>query len=316
MSNERYDDEVLSAIIDDEADAELVASVRNDSDASLRLEHMRQAVQLVAEEPAPATAERRSASIAAALAAATPAPEVTSLAAARHEKKQAEKKRNIPTWAAAVAAAVAFVVAIPIAISLGLGGGESTDTATATDSAGDSASLDVGETSDFGGAEAMADSADDVVEEAMEEEAMEESDEAMEDDAMEEPAEAMEEEGEGVRSTVVEAEAPAAIGDEAIAQALTTRQLRNRANLVSVNNLDNLESLIDLSIRPRYSAEQMESANVSPECLQASQDVTSDTPYDLVNLTPFGGEDRLILVEFADDGSTRVLDAEDCAPLR
>ena len=70
MSNERFDDEMLSAIIDGEADDATVASVLADDAASQRLEDMRTAVEVVAEEPPPATPQRRQQSIAAALAAA------------------------------------------------------------------------------------------------------------------------------------------------------------------------------------------------------------------------------------------------------
>ena len=143
MSENRFDDAALSAIIDGEADDQLAAAVHGDEVASQRLQHMRTAVEVVATEPEPASSERRSASIAAAMAAATPAsPEVTSLAAARHER--AEKQRSIPRGLiAAVAAAVALIVAIPIALSLG--GGDTTDFASeaASTAADETASADV-----------------------------------------------------------------------------------------------------------------------------------------------------------------------------
>ncbi len=193
MSNERFNDELLSAIIDGEAEPELVASVNADAEASTRLEQMRQAVQIVAEEPPAATAQRRSASIAAAMAAATPAPEVTSLAAARHERAETKKQaRSFSTgWVAAVAAAVAFLIAIPIAIGLGGGSGATDVAADATDStslnvtdaAGDAADA-VAETSSDDAMEddeAMEDAGDSA--RAFDDDAME--DDAMEDDAME-----------------------------------------------------------------------------------------------------------------------------------
>ena len=74
-----FDDELLSAVLDGDADPQTVAAVQADPDAAARLRSMRAAAALVATPPPPATPERRAASIAAALAAAQPAPEVSSL---------------------------------------------------------------------------------------------------------------------------------------------------------------------------------------------------------------------------------------------
>jgi len=134
MTTNHYDDELLSAIIDGEADAETVASVEADPVASKRLAHMRDGVSLVAKPVPEATPERRSASIAAALAEAAPAPQVTSLTAARHARSEAKKAVPRRAWIAGVAAAVAFLIAIPVAISLG---GSSNTEATASDAAAD-----------------------------------------------------------------------------------------------------------------------------------------------------------------------------------
>ncbi len=336
MSNERFNDELLSAIIDGEAEPELVASVNADAEASTRLEQMRQAVQIVAEEPPAATAQRRSASIAAAMAAATPAPEVTSLAAARHERAETKKQaRSFSTgWVAAVAAAVAFLIAIPIAIGLGGGSGATDVAADATDStslnvtdaAGDAADA-VAETSsddameDDEAMEDAGDSArafdDDAMEDDAMEEAMEDDEEAMEDD------EAMEDEDTDFApadEVAAESEETATPSTTTTANGLAARtdELRNLRDLTAVNNLDVLDDLIDLgTIAPKYSAADLATVReVSPECIEPRDGVSMPTPYALANLTLFGGVDRLILVEFADDGSTRVLDAEDCAPLR
>lgn len=340
MSNERYDDEILSAIIDGEADAELVASVSADTGATARLENMRTAVSGVAEAPGEATAERRSASIAAALAAATPAPEVTSLAAARHERAEtAKKRRSLPTgWVAAVAAVVAFIIAIPIALGLGLGS-ETADLATdAADTSEDSTGFS-NDAADAAGSAPM-DSADGDADEgsddsAMEDDAMEE--EGTEEEAMEDAAMVEESAADAATETVVSSdesgdtdaeseEEPATAVDETpppttttitARDRLTIEQLQDSRNLTAVNNADVLEGLIDIgSVLPLYTAAEMEEADVSIDCLQASTLVTDPAPYALVNLTPFSGEDRTILVEFANDGSYRLLDAKDCAPLR
>ena len=133
MSNERFDDELLSTIIDGEADATTVASVQGNEAANQRLEDMRAAAGIVGEEPAPASAERRRQSIAAALAAAEPAPNVTSLTAER------EARRPFPTRTilAVAAALLFFVVAVPLLVGLRPGG---FDTATdVVDAAGDAA---------------------------------------------------------------------------------------------------------------------------------------------------------------------------------
>ena len=92
--------------------------------------------------------------------------------------------------------------------------------------------------------------------------------------------------------------------------------LRDRASLPSGNSVDVILDLISVgAITPQFSANEVESAGVNPTCLNAGDNVTSGQPYALANLTTFGGADRLALVEFADDGMSRVLDAEDCSLL-
>ncbi len=149
------------------------------------------------------------------------------------------------------------------------------------------------------------------------EEAMEDDEEAMEDD------EAMEDEDTDFApadEVAAESEETATPSTTTTANGLAARtdELRNLRDLTAVNNLDVLDDLIDLgTIAPKYSAADLATVReVSPECIEPRDGVSMPTPYALANLTLFGGVDRLILVEFADDGSTRVLDAEDCAPLR
>ena len=114
MSNERFDDELLSAIIDGDADEATVASVLADETASQRLDAMRTVAGIVAEEPPPATPARREQSIAAALAAANSAPEVTSLTTERVARRSGPS----PKVLAIAAAVLLFVLAIPVIIGL------------------------------------------------------------------------------------------------------------------------------------------------------------------------------------------------------
>jgi hypothetical protein len=283
MNNEPYDDAVLSAIIDNEADAETVASVEADPIASKRLAQMRQGVLLVAESVPDATPERRSASIAAALAAATSAPEVTSLAAARHNR-DVSKKRTVPkVWMAGVAAAVAFVIAIPLALSLG--GSDTADTAT------DAAEIAVNDDVSLSVPSAAAEVSDS-------------------DKAVEEALEADAEDGNFATAQSVADEMADDAANDPRAFAVI------ESDLPSANNIDKINELIALdTITPEYDAQAVIDVDVSERCVRPREGVTNERPYGLVKLTPFGGSDRLILVEFADDGTTRVLDAEDCSPL-
>lgn len=289
MNNERYDDEVLSAIIDGEADPQTVASVEADPIASERLARMRQGVLLVAEPVPSPNPERRTASIAAALAAATPAPEVTSLAAARHER-DAKQKRSAPkrAWIAGVAAAAAFLVAIPVAISLG--GSPDAET-TAADAVEEVA------------AEATADeSADDA-------DAMEDETTALQDSGADD--------GDAEQDSFVDNrdEVAEAMEDDAANDPRASRV--NTSDLETANTVGEIDVLIlDNLLAPKYDASAVIVAGVNESCVRPREGVTSDLPFDLVNLDSFGGAARLVLIEFADDGTTRVLDAEDCASLR
>ncbi len=288
MNNKRYDDELLSAIIDGQADAETVASVEADPVASERLAHMRQGVLLVAEPVPEATPERRSSSIAAALAAASPAPEVTSLAAARHERAVTRQSAPKRAWIAGVAAAAAFLIAIPLAISLT---GESTTDTVAADAA-EETSVDAAANSD--------DSAD-------ADDAMDESAEVAESD---DSAADAEEESFASREEVAEA-----MEDDAANEPRAQRV--NTSDLATATTVDGIDELItDGTITPKYDAAAVVEAGVLESCVQPRDGVTAELPYDLVNLDSFGGATRLILIEFADDATTRVLDAEDCSALR
>lgn len=285
MNNERYTDELLSAIIDGEADAETVASVEADPVASERLAHMRQGVLLVAEPVPEATPERRSASIAAALSAATPAPEVTSLAAARHERDVVKRSAPRRAWIAGVAAAAAFLIAIPLAISLA--GENSTDIVAAD--AVEETSLDA--TAETAGADDAMDEASDVVE----------SDDSAAD---------AEEENFASREEVAEA-----MEDEAAVEPRANRV--NTSDLATATTVTGIDELIDEgTITPKYDAAAVVEAGVLEACVRPREGVTAELPFDLVNLDSFGGATRLILIEFADDATTRLLDAEDCSALR
>jgi hypothetical protein len=306
MSNERFNDELLSAIIDGEADAETVASVNADVAASARLEQLRSAVEFVAAPIPEATPDRRSASIAAALAAAEPAPEVSSLAAARHERAQTNKRRTIsPTWMAIAAALLLFVVAVPLLLRFSPDSAESV--ATSTDDASLSvtdSSADAADGSDSGDSD-TSESANVVAESDAVNTADEPASDA-DEGAMDDQAAAT------TSIAPVATEAPADIDD---AENLDDR-LKNE-NFVTVNNIDSLDSLLSIgSVQPTFSTGDAIIAGVNPDCVRPNTIVTADTPYALINLTPFAGDDRLIFVEFADDGTTRILEAEDCASLR
>ena len=252
---------------------------------------MRQGVLLVAEPLPSPNPERRSASIAAALAAATPAPEVTSLAAARHER-DAKQKRSAPKrgWIAGVAAAAAaFLVAIPIAISLGGSPNAETTATNVVEEAPAETTADV--------------SASDATD-AMEDEAVATEDSGSND------GDAEQESFVDNRDEVAEA-----IEDDAANDPRANRV--NTSDLETANTVGAIAELISNStLAPRYDTSAVIEAGVNESCVRSREGVTSDLAFDLVNLDSFGGAARLVLIEFADDGTTRVLDAEDCASLR
>lgn len=321
MTTNRYDDELLSAIIDGEASAEQVASVEADADARQRLAAMAAAVEGVAAPVPPATPERRSASIAAAMAAATPAsPEVTSLSAKRHER-DVERKRKVPAgWLVAAAAAVLlFVLGIPLLFNIG--GADSTDFATSA--------AETTETTASGAVDATDSvTSDDDDAEEEEEEAMEDEEEEVVEEAMEDEEEVVEEaledeEEEASEESDIAASAPA---DDA---AGTSNALA--LDLAVVTSVDELNELVSNSIvtpeltgedilsietfqaRNTSNLDEVLATEVNPECLNAPEGTTDNTPYSLVVLDPFAGAAQLVVVEFGNDGTTRLLNSETCA---
>ena len=308
MTENRYDDELLSTIIDGEASPEIIAAVEADEAASQRLIDLRSAVTHVATPVPEATPEKRSASIAAAMATATPAsPEVTSLSAKRHEKQE-EKKRFPTGWLIAAAAAVLlFVLAIPVFLN-------DTSTDFATDAASDASlsaeSADATEelveraaTSDDGDEEAM----EDEEEEAMEDE----EEEAMED----EEEEAMEDEEEDAGDATVEAAGvPADLDlDLEVVPSIEELNVLIEDTTVAPNLAGNdILAIETLQARSSGDFDEVLATEVNPECLVPGEGVTNPTPYSLVVLDPFAGPAQLVIIEFGDDGTTRLLDAETC----
>ena len=307
MTENRYDDELLSTIIDGEASPEIIAAVEADGAASQRLIDLRAAVTHVATPVPEATPEKRSASIAAAMATATPAsPEVTSLSAKRHEKQE-EKKRFPTGWLIAAAAAVLlFVLAIPVFLN-------DTSTDFATDAASD-ASLSA----------ESADATEELVERAVtsddgDEEAMEDEEEAMEDEeeeAMEdEEEEAMEDEEEDAGDATVEAAGvPADLDlDLEVVPSIEELNVLIEDTTVAPNLAGNdILAIETLQARNSGDFDEVLATEVNPECLVPGEGVTNPTPYSLVVLDPFAGPAQLVIIEFGDDGTTRLLDAETC----
>lgn len=303
MSNERYDDELLSAIIDGEADEASVASVLADDAASKRLEAMRTAAGIVAEDPPPATAQRRQQSIAAALAAAESAPEVTSLTAERAARRTGPSPKII----AIAAAVLLFVLAIPVLVGL----------RPSSDNVASEAADAAAET------ELSADVVEDVVDGDDEEEAMEDVAEEAEEEAMEDEEEAMEDDEE-TSETAVPAISDDA-GDDAAAddaeesfvppdRSLAERLATDPAAVPSTNSITGIDDLVQLgSIIPIYSIDDLVEAGVNPGCVSGASDVDR---FGVVLLDDGTGPERLVIVEFTNSGATILLDAEDCAVLR
>jgi|GEM_PF-1434040 len=315
MSSERFTDELLSAIIDGQTDDATVAAANADPVASQRLAAMRTAAGFVAEEPAPATAERRQQSIAAALAVATPAPEVTSLTTKREEKRKASWDRSgLSPALIAVAAALFLFVVVGVA---SLRGGSDSIADVASDVA-DESSL----TAD------AADAAADVVDSDDEEEAMEDDEEAMEDEEAFEEEEAMEDEEEEAMEddesddSAVEETADEDVDEEeefvpetaAPQQERTLNELltQDPPALPSTNSIDGINDLISLgSITAQFSIDDLLEAGVNPDCLNVP---AQTSVFGAAFIDPDGLEfARLVIVEFVADGTTRVFDASDCS---
>ena len=327
MTENRYDDEVLSTILDGEASEELVAAVRTNSEAQQRLRALQSAVDHVGEPVPAASSERRAQSIAAAMAAATPAaPEVTSLAAQRHKRTEA-KQSSIPGWLIAAAAAViAFIVATPFLFN----GGEVADTATESADAAEvveESAADESDTAEDVATDAAVASDDtETEEEAMEEEAMEE--EAMDDESaadeevVEEAADADSDEAEDVVDSEDGEEEPAPTANLSESVNLDLQVVPSVEELaLSIDNAtitaqlagDDILAIETLQARSTSALDEVLATDVNPQCLEAPEGVTNPTPYSIVVLDPFAGPATLVVVEFADDGTTRLLDAETCA---
>ena len=313
MSKFPDDDEILSAIIDGEASAEMIASVEADPEKARRLADMRSAVDIVAATPPAATPERRSASIAAAMAAATPAsPEVTSLAAQRHKRE--EKKRSIPvSWMAAAAAVLLFVLALPVLF--GLGGGSEADVAATADEVTETVEA-VEESEEFVGDEAEGAVANDADAElfAADEEVIEEADD---DEAMEDEEEAMEDEEVGPAAT--DNQAP--LADTVLVDTQIVQSVEELDELIAAGTIAPVLAGDDLLAREAPVARAGEAIDealateINPECLVAS-DGSNLIAYDIAVLDPFAGAAELVIIEFADNETTRVLNAETCEVIR
>ena len=306
MSNERFSDDLLSAIIDGEADEESVASVTSDPVASQRLADLRTVVEIVGEEPTPASGERRQQSIAAALAAAKPATGVTSLTAER-EARRSVPVAKILTIAAAVLLLVLF---IPLVANLRSSGSDAVD--VAADAAEDA--VDAVEDRSLGSV-----TADD--EEAMEDDegadgdAMEDDDEAMEDDeddgdeAMEDDEddgdEAMEDDEGDNEGEFVPASPPT------LAERLST----DPSSVPSANSLDDIDDLVaGVSVFGEYGLDDLRNAGINPQCLV---DFDESVRFSVVQLdTDDSDSQRLVIVAFEGNSITSVFDAEDCVVLR
>lgn len=314
MSTEPFTDEILSAIIDGEADEGTIASVAADAAATARLEQLRTAVRHVATPVPEASPERRRASIAAAMAEATAAPQVASLAAARHERTTQAPWRapQRGRWLAAVAAAILLVVAVPLLANL-RGGDDAVDTAsdemsssldsgdTATnDSASDTddtadSAADDGAVSGETGADAMADEGVEGVVGSTADDAMDSADDAEDDTDADEPA----------------FEEPAEDASPVPQQRL--------ASAPTVDSVANVNEFISLgAIAPQLTLDQVVDAGVSAECADSlSSDVAFDEPvFDIAFLDENGTDSpRLLLIQFNDDETTTTLDAKDCSRL-
>ncbi len=313
MGPERFDDELLSAVLDGLADPETVASVEQDPDAAARLERMRMVQQLVATPVADATPERRHSSIAAALAAANSAPEVTSLTAARETKAATRRRWSAsPAMLAAAAAFVIGVLAIPFIV------GSDADTAeTATDSASfEDAVADASDDAEASGAFDAAEAESFTDDDAMEDDAMEED--AMEEEAMDEMAE----------SAAVEETASDDSGDamEDADAAIDEMSARNADGLrfyggFEIRRIDPAELSAPAEsgeVVPVFFAEDLVGAqDVNLECLNGfpESEVPSFALVEDATVPLDVFPQRLLIVHWAIDGTLTALDAGDCTPV-
>ena len=312
MSNERFDDELLSTIIDGEADEATVADAYADPETAQRLDDLQIVIDLIGEEPPAATPQRRQASIAAALAAATPAPEVTSLSAERAARRGGTGR----TLLTAAAAIVLVLVLIPVVASLRSGGSDTAsvsdaaDTALGADAAGDVADEVEDAVTDDDDQAMEDDSGFDDEEEAMEDEAMEDEEEAMEDVEDAAPATS----GSADESADAEEEFADAPEQESASPSLAERLADVPPAIPIANSVNGIDDLLALgSILPEYDFDELIDAGVNPQCLA---DVDLSAMFGAVFVDVNGADPaRLVIVEFVSDGTTRFLDSEDCALL-
>lgn len=308
-----FDDEVLSAIIDEQPDAPAETDVAADPAAQERLSQLRRVSELVAEDPPPATAARRASSIAAAMLAAESlqsddGPAVASLTAKRETKRASLVRRIDYRWVGAAAAAILLVVAIPLASRVGP---DATDTATSTESA-DSASFgagDDGEASASDSADAAEDAVDDGADAAgaaattaaaiAESDAMD--DEAMFDDSAEE--EAMEE----------EAALDSGDADDA-AQASEDLSIRTAT---SVSSLLGLDELLEVgAIVPTWTLEEIlqSGIDIGPPCIERFE-TNIEAQFNVVTVGDEPNVDT-VLIYFDPDADIELLDPVECVPYR
>ncbi len=320
MSTEPFTDEILSAIIDGEADETTVAAVAGDPAAAARLAQLRKAVAQVATPVPDATPERRSASIAAAMAAATPAPEVSSLAAARHERTLQQPKASPQRgrWLAAVAAAIVLVVTIPLLVNFG--GSDADETASTSFDTGDSSADSASDDTTDDAAEVTAEAADGLESaesDATDEDASESIDDSATDDVMDEEDAMDEPAAVSADDSPVDTDAPAE-QDFNDAAFVANRLL----SAPTVDSVENVQELILVgAITPRFTLEQAVEAGVSPDCgdslaAELSPDAIDSPLFDITFLDEDGAsEPQLLLIQFHEDGTTTTLDAEDCVRL-
>ncbi|RZV47578.1 MAG: hypothetical protein EX269_04530 [Acidimicrobiales bacterium] len=293
-----FSDEQLSAVVDGLADPELVQRVQASPDASARLEQLRAVSELVGTSPAPATAERRASSIAAALAAAEAvAPEgVSSLAVAR--EKAVERKRFTDRFSPQVMAAAAAILLValitPFLISNSGSDTTASDTATGeistslSDAGGADGSDDATDSADdsdrsFDGDDSAADSIDSGSDASAAMEAAP-TDEAMEEDAVEN-----------------DSTADTSADDEA-------------RIFFSNSPLGLLAAIEQGGILPNLFVSDPEiQSTVNPECLVDLTDAAE--PGLALAEIDNDGVRQVVVITFEEDGTNTLFDAGDCSPV-
>ena len=295
---ERFDDEVISAVLDGDADDETTAAVMSDPAARGRLDALRSVQSLMATPPPPAAPERRAESIAAALAEARTSPAVTPLAPSRAAR--AQRWRPPVEWVAVAAAVVVAVLAIPLIGNLTGGDDEATTAgdAVAVDDAGGDGAL---ASRDGNALLSDADAATEEVAPAATTTAIAATSEAGDSgtDAMAAGDDAAGDAGDSDDAGDAEADFADSVREPTV-----------------VNSKAVLDSFLDAGIiGPEYFATDPEIVEtVNPTCLEPFADDAGEA-FALVLVTPAGGPEKLVVVRFAEDGTTTTFDAEDCTPV-